>query len=442
MAQKKVKIKLETTGTWAGWWVGRFHQFREKTPNGKWSQPPRKQLCRDDDWDMIWFIDDSGQQRKRSPNQKKEYRWGLYKQEEKRLQVKWDLKHPHTSKTDASRHTLGEAIDRFIEEIIPTKAESTQPGYRKMAQWWNDHYGDMTLEQMDSEKCFEAREDLRNEVITRNGNGKGKPRSDSRVNRYMSVLSSIFTACVKNFQFIKISFTYETHQFGKLKAPPNPASVLGTLEESSGRDRDSLTPAEIKRLLEACESNQKLYVATYLTLCSGARKDEIWSLKRDQIDWRKKEILLTKTKNKDNRTIHLVGDSYHHLLKLAQAEGWAPAGNIVYKEEPVGKLGARIWKDSPFVFPSRYDRNKSYNMIRPFDDALKASGISDFTWHDIRRTVCTHLLMARVPEEVIMKICGWKDRKMIARYLQASKEQVKEVQEKATVTYMPSKSTG
>ena len=45
--------------------------------------------------------------------------------------------------------------------------------------------------------------------------------------------------------------------------------------------------------------------------------------------------------------------------------------------------------------------------------------------------------MAGVPEEMIMEIQGWKDPKMVARYLQASKDQIKEWQEKGTVTYLP-----
>tara|TARA_B100001167_G_C16556876_1_gene206133 strand:+ start:284 stop:448 length:165 start_codon:yes stop_codon:yes gene_type:complete len=49
--------------------------------------------------------------------------------------------------------------------------------------------------------------------------------------------------------------------------------------------------------------------------------------------------------------------------------------------------------------------------------------------------------MAGVPEEMIMKIQGWKDPKMDARYLQASKDQIKEWQEKGTVTYLPKRAS-
>ena len=89
---------------------------------------------------------------------------------------------------------------------------------------------------------IEAREVLRSEVITRNGNGKGQLRSDSRVNRYMAVLGSIFTACTKQFRWIK--FSYATDH---MKAPPNPSNVLGMLPENGTRDRESLTPKEIQK---------------------------------------------------------------------------------------------------------------------------------------------------------------------------------------------------
>ena len=53
-----------------------------------------------------------------------------------------------------------------------------------MALWWKSHYGSLTLEEMDSGQSLEAREVLRSEVITRNGNGKGQLRSDSREQIY------------------------------------------------------------------------------------------------------------------------------------------------------------------------------------------------------------------------------------------------------------------
>ena len=95
----------------------------------------------------------------------------------------------------------------------------------------------------------------------------------------------------------------------------------------------------------------------------------------------------------------MVADSFDLLMDLAKAEGWAPVGNVVYDKTP-----KFIWPNSEFVFPSRYSAWKPYSMKSPFNKALAGAGIEDFHWHDIRRTVCTHLLMAGVPEKMIMKI--------------------------------------
>ena len=157
-------------------------------------------------------------------------------------------------------------------------------------------------------------------------------RSDSRVNRYMAVLGSIFTACTKQFRWIK--FSYATDH---MKAPPNPSNVLGMLPENGTRDRESLTPKEIQKLLEVCSENQKLHVATYLALISGSRKEEICSLKRHQIDWNKGEIHLSRadTKNKKAHTIYLVGEAKELLMGLAKAEGWNPGPKLVKESTKV-----------------------------------------------------------------------------------------------------------
>ena len=76
-------------------------------------------------------------------------------------------------------------------------------------------------------------------------------------------------------------------------------------------------------------------------------------------------------------------------------------------------------------------------MRVPFKEALKKAGITDFKWHDYRRTVCTHLIMAGVPAQIIKKIQNWNGTEMIEIYEQLNKAQVKQWVKKATKTFMP-----
>ena len=241
----------------------------------------------------------------------------------------------------------------------------------------------------------------------------------------MAVLSAVFTACVRDFGWLKIKF-----DAGKMKAPPNPSNVLGTKKETGKHNRQALTPKEIERLLDVCSENQKLHVVIYLALVSRVRREKIWSLKRHQVDWDKGDIDIGKDKNGEDHTIFMVGEAENLLLELAKAEGWAPRVNVVRKVK-------HIWPNSQSVFPSRYKPDKPYNLRIPFERAVKKAKLGDFQWHDIRRTVCTLLLMAGVPTQMIIQIQNWKDGSMITLYAQLNNLQVKEWQEKGTATYLP-----
>ena len=88
---------------------------------------------------------------------------------------------------------------------------------------------------------------------------------------------------------------------------------------------------------------------------------------------------------------------------------------------------------SEYVFPAR-SKDTSYDMRKPFKEALGKSGITNFTWHDFRHSVAVYMVTSAVPEDMILKIMGWKTRSMITRYTHYSAEQIKEFQQKALLS--------
>ena len=94
------------------------------------------------------------------------------------------------------------------------------------------------------------------------------------------------------------------------------------------------------------------------------------------------------------------------------------------------------WMKSLLVFPSPKNQFNSYDFRVPFEKTLKLAGIEDFHWHDLRHCVASFLVMSGVPDQTIMKIMGWKTHSMIAKYTHFSAEQIKEFQQKATLTYL------
>ena len=104
--------------------------------------------------------------------------------------------------------------------------------------------------------------------------------------RYMAVLSHLFTVAVREWEWLEI----------------NPVRKLKPLKEPRGRDR-FLSEEECASLLAACRQskNQDLYAVVVLAISTGMRRNEILSLRQDQIDALRGRIYLYDTKNGERR---------------------------------------------------------------------------------------------------------------------------------------------
>ncbi len=57
-----------------------------------------------------------------------------------------------------------------------------------------------------------------------------------------------------------------------------------------------------------------------------------------------------------------------------------------------------------------------------FDDAVKAAGLRDFTWHDLRHTFPSRLAMQGVDTRTIAALMGHKTIQMTMRYAHLASE--------------------
>ena len=90
-------------------------------------------------------------------------------------------------KSTASRdHTLGDAIDRYIEVVLPRLPKSVATRTTQLT-FWKEQLGDYALTHITSALIVEVRDRLAVGMTTR---GMRKP---STVNRYMAALSHLFT---------------------------------------------------------------------------------------------------------------------------------------------------------------------------------------------------------------------------------------------------------
>jgi integrase len=190
-------------------------------------------------------------------------------------------------KTSASRrHTLGEAIDRYVCEIFPRKPRTASTQKIQLA-WWRQRLGHLFLADVSASAIADARAELLSEP-----GGKGRRRGAATVNRYMAALSHVLSVAVGEWEWLETS----------------PARKLKMLKEPRGRDR-FLSEEECARLLAACRqsTNRDLYPVVVLALSTGMRRNEILSLRQEQLDLPRGMIYLYDTKNGDRRGVPLAG---------------------------------------------------------------------------------------------------------------------------------------
>jgi len=272
---------------------------------------------------------------------------------------------------EARRRTLSELVDRYIEDVIPTK----RTGHKKDAallSWWKEELGTYFLADVSPALVVECRDRLARGVTYR-----GTRRSPATVNRYLAGLSHAFTIAVQEWGWLE----------------ENPIRKVRRLEESRGRVR-SLSDEERPRLLDACKANpdHRLYPLIILALSTGARQGELLRLRWRDVDLEREVAVLHETNNKERRTLPLSGEALRVIRELARVRR---IDTDVVFSSPAGKP----------VFPQK-----------AWEAALKEAEIKDFRFHDLRHSAASYLAMSGATLAEIAEVLGHKTLQMVKRY--------------------------
>jgi len=166
---------------------------------------------------------------------------------------------------------------------------------------------------------------------------------------------------------------------------------------------------------------QFLGTAVVVALHSGMRKGEILSLRWDQVNWEKRHILLTDTKNSEPRRVPIDKMLLHELAEQRQ----------------------RVNK-SELVFPS-FDRDGNVVSLKDvkgaFGRVLKDASITNFRFHDLRHTFASHYMMSGGNLYTLAKILGHKDIKMTQRYADLSPDFMDRERERMDTIWTPRPNT-
>ena len=209
--------------------------------------------------------------------------------------------------------------------------------------------------------------------------------SNGTFNRYRAAMSKAFKLAIEN---------------SKLNS--NPARLVPQKKESAGRLR-FLTNEEEKRLREALVKRPLCIPQLDIALHTGMRKGEQFSATWEQIDFENKFIHLTITKNGSSRYVHLNSKALRVLWELKETHQRLklPADANLFLSR----------KKEPMADPREW-----------FTTACNEAKIEGVTWHTLRHTFASRLVMAGAGLKTVQELMGHKTIAMTARYSHLSPE--------------------
>jgi len=302
----------------------------------------------------------------------------------------------HFPKTE--RRTVGEAVARYIDEVVPGPGDRTHPAPR-ILRWWAERVGSLSLADLSPAVIAQLRSEL-----AAGGSISGKPLGPATRNRYLEILSHVCT---------------KAKEWGWLAK--NPVLELRMEREPPGRVR-YLTDEERHRLLAEAQKSQdeRLYPLILVALSTGARQDELLSLRWGDIDLERRVAVLQKTKNRERRALPLHGKALEVL------------------EE---RLKVRR-RDTDLVFwplegrPPATGRTSAPFPVYAWQKARRDAQIEDFRWHDLRHTSASYLAMSGAMLHELADVLGHKTLAMVKRYAHLTEQHTHGVVSRMNARYL------
>jgi integrase len=289
----------------------------------------------------------------------------------------------------AARLMFTSIVERYLDSALGELTEAERATRRQQLTWWAKQFVGRTLSEITADRVAEGRDALAAETYTRGKprekNGKEiRPqqfrRTGSTINRYLAALSHLFSIATKEWRLLD----------------RNPVRDITKKKESRGRVR-FLSDDERDALLEACAKSKwkPLQAIVFLALSTGARRGELVGLKWIDIDLKAARAVINETKNGDPRVLPLVGRSLEALRELKLQN--SSRSEYVFPQ--------------PSGFPGPYENFDSH-----WYSALKAAGIDDLRFHDLRHTTASYLAQQGASLLEIADTLGHRTMAMVKRY--------------------------
>jgi integrase len=259
------------------------------------------------------------------------------------------------------KRTWDEAALRWLKEKAHKKS------YRDdvtRIRWFTRHLRGKALDQVSR--------DLIDRLISR----QLAKRSDRTKDLYVALIRAIFRKAMREWEWIETMPTFRTYAKG-------------------GKVRVRyLTHGQAEAVLARLPEHQREVVL--FALGTGLRQRNILDLTWDRVDLARRMVTIEGADTKNGEAL-----------------------GLPLNEVAVGVLERQQGKHRRHVFTYRGKPLRTANT-RAWRAALKACGIRDFRWHDLRHTWATWLRQNDVPTWVLQELGGWKSESMVRRYAHMS----------------------
>jgi integrase len=285
--------------------------------------------------------------------------------------------------------TFGELFDWYLEHHAKVRKKS----------WGRDKWQyELHLQSLAKLKLSQITRAQIREIHAR----LGKDSGIYAANRVLALIRTVFNKAIAH----------------ELTTLANPASSVTAFREQS-RDR-RLNTTEIPRFFEALEKHgsQDLWDYVYLSLFTGARQANVLAMSFDDIDLQARTWRIPETKNGTPQVIPLEDTEVEILTRReAKAKG-------------------------PWVFPGK--GKKVGHLTKPpvgWDTVLREAKVSDFRFHDLRRTLGSWMADTGASLPVIGKALHHMSQSTTAVYARLSLDPVREAKSKAISAMLARRTT-
>ena len=280
----------------------------------------------------------------------------------------------HFKTTEAKKHTVGDLIDRYCTEYLPSNKERTYSDREQKERvqklgWWREKIGYLALAEITPHIIDEHLSTM--------------TQSNATVTKYLKNISHVFSIGVKKWGWIS------DNPVLKVTAPQQPAGRIRFLSDD-----------ERERLLIACKEspNSYLYTCVVLAISTGMRQAELMGLTWQDVNLKEGVIILHKTKNGERRRVPVTS------LAL----------DLLHAHAKIRRI------DTTLLFPSPTKPQKPIELKKSWLNAMTKAGITDFHWHDLRHCTASYLVMNGASLAEVAEILGHKTLQMTKRYAHLS----------------------